>query len=1225
MDIGPDKDSLFKWYLLGATSPEEDQQIEQSLQNENLAEELLLVEEDLIDDYARGLLAPYQRELFEQNFLSTPDRLQNLALAQAAVRYSAKQFATELAEEARPELLAEPAGPEKFPAVPVPSPAPLRDWRWAVRVLYRHRWRIAPYALLVMVIAIGVWRWPRQDSELARGLRALSKAFPLQRPTEARMIGFPHAVWNITRGGKAGGQAPAVDQGKLREAERLLTVESENEDSDALYAQGKLHLAKREFDLAIEYFEKALSYQENDARTHSDLGAALVEKLKNSGDRNKDWSETVNKAFSHLDRALELDGNLLEPLFNRALLYQLQNLNGPAQEAWKKYLEKDPNSPWADEARSYLKDLQQKSSNSGDQRSEGLYRDFTNARAEGNDDRAWRLYNDGYSHYGNYILDRLIDEFLASSTMGKQREAEDRIQILEFIAHLSEERSQDLFINDLVLSYRQANRSQLAMLALGRRLRRSAESLYNKAKYQEVIEIYLEAKSLFTQAHAPPEVITLDYWIAEARLRQSKHNKSIEGLLSVVSECERNHYRWLRALAFNRIAGVLGDQSSYSEALRYCLEAGDEFSRIGDKSGQLRALMNQASLNRYMGKYRDAIYLCQKSLVVLRNEVVVVDPRWVPIIYAIAGWSFSRLRLYSAALEFQKESLRMVEEQKITQAISRYSISLGGIYGRMKDYDTAIAYIERGLNIGRQDEDSAEGQEMINYALLYLGQVYRESGRPAEAIKVHKQAAEFYRKSGWEAQSYLIAKEILLDQIALGEISAAEVQLDIVLGLLEEHRKKILQQSYRNSFFDMEQGVYDIAIGFAYEMLDQPEQAFNYSELSRARSLLDSATLTRQIVNDVDIPEEVLSGSTRPMTIAEIQRRLPQEAQILQYAVLKDHLVAWIVTKDRVESRTIPLDAEHLSIMVNAYLGQVSKPAIEVDQNLRKMSAGLYESIITPVENYLDKKRKLCIVPDKILNLLPYSSLISPHTGKYLIEEYSLLFAPSSTLFIRSTLNAGRRAGKRKERLLSLGNPVFDRSVYDLPDLSSARTEVQEISSIYGAGRSLIGNDATKKTLLKEIERSDVVHLATHYLPVERSPMLSRLILAKGSDSKNERDSILALHEVYGLKLPKARLVVLSACQTNAEQYYDGEGSMGLSYAFESVGVPLIVSSLWQVNSDTTANLMVRFHHLRKMAGESTIDALRKAQIEMLNGSDQRLHHPYYWSAFIVTGGYSRF
>jgi CHAT domain-containing protein len=1229
METRSDQDNLFRWYLLGATSPEEDEQIERRLQNHEINDELQLAEEELIDDYARGVLPLYERELFEENFLTTPERLKNLLMTQAAVRYAATQIVptpeelTDLFTTAVKEYGAERL-PDPPKAVAVSREGRRSDW-W--RTLFGHRRKIASYAALLLVIGLGGWwgLWLLSESEVARGLTILENAFHGQRPTEARITGFGYAVSNIIRGGQAGNQKDIADYRQLDEAESLLLrAARENENGETLHALGKFYLAKREFDKAIDQFEKALTHNPNDLRTHSDLGAALVEKIKNSGDQMRDRPEAVEKAFSHINKALELDGNLLEALFNRALLYQLQNLYGPAREAWKKYLEKDSNSKWADEANSYLKELEQKSSISGEQSYEVLYQDFLVASKSGDGDKAWRLYNDSYRHHGNYITDKLIDEFLVLSSEDKQKEAEDRLQVVEYIARLSQQKSEDLFLSDLGFAYRQATKAQREMLAQGRGLRQSAYNLRSNALHQEAIEAYLKARTLFTRANALPEVITAEYWIAEAQLRQANHNKSLSGLLSVASTCERQRYRWMRALAFNRIAGVLGDQFSYSEALRYCDEAAGEFLSIGDKSGQLRVLMNQASLNRFMGKYRDAINLCQRSLSVMADEEVVGDDRWRAILYAISGWSYCRLGFYSAALEFQKESLRLVEEKKLPQSISRYSVEAGLIYSRLKDYHTAISSIERGLSIGLQQEQSSAGQDMINWARFYLAQVYREAGRPAEAMKILEQAAEFYRKGGWEAQSYHCAKEILLNQIAMGDTASAHRQLGLVLEFLEEHRKKILQQSNRNSFFDMEQPIYDIAIGFAYETLGQPEQAFDYSELSRARSLLDSVTLTRQIVNSFAIPEEVLSGSTRPMTLAEIQPHIPVEAQILQFAVLKDRIVAWVVTRERVESRTIALDTQELSTRVKAYVDEVSKPATEVEPRLRKMSSELYENLIAPIENLLDKKRKLCIVPDKILNFLPYSSLISPRTGRYLIEDYSLLFAPSSTLFIRSTENAGRKARTKAERLLGIGNPVFDRRLFELPDLSSAGVETQKIIDIYGGGTSLIGKQATKESLLREIERANVVHLATHYVPDERSPMLSRLILARASNLKDEADSTLALHEVYRLKLSKARLVVLSACQTNSEQYYDGEGSIGLSHAFESVGVPLVVSSLWQVNSDTTAKLMVRFHSLRKMPGASTVNALREAQIEMLRSMDKR-QHPYYWAAFIVGGGYSRF
>jgi CHAT domain-containing protein/Flp pilus assembly protein TadD len=1215
MDTQPEEENTYKWYLLGATLPEEDDQIEQRLRNEKNYDELLLAEEELIDDYARGMLAPYERDLFEQNFLTTQERHTKLLMAQAAVRYAAKQ----------------PLSAQRGLIVSIiPAVMRLGDWNPA----FVHYWKVATCAALALVVGLGIFRGFRGESDVVKGLAALSDAFREQRPTEARITGFAYAVSAVTRGGSARNQTNLGDYRHLDDADSLLRAAArDNENGETLHALGNLYLAKRDFDKSIEQLEKALTYNPIDSRIHSDLGAALLEKLKNSVDQNKGDPKIVDKAFSHIKKALELDGDLLEALFNRALLYQLQNLSGPAIEAWKKYLEKDSGSKWAEEANFNLKELQLKSSNSGEERYESLYRDFLQARVNRDENNAWRLYNDSYHRSGNYITDKLIDEFLAFSTTDKQtdkqQDAEERIRTVEYIGRLSQQKSGDRFISQLASVYRHATDEQREMLAEGRRLRQSAFDLsFKKASHQEAIESYLKAKALFTRAQVPPEVVTVEYWIAESYLRLANHDKSLQSFLSIAETCERQRYRWMRALTFNRIAAVLGDQFSYSKAIKYCIEAADEFIRIGDRSGHLRVLMNQAGIYRYMGKYREAIELCQSSLI-LAKEVAAADNTWVHVLYGIACWSYCRLGLYSAALEFQNELLRMVEAlnkelDSSHLAISRYSVFAGQIYSRLKEYDAAISSIERALNLGREREDSAVGQDMINFARLYLGQVYREAGKPAEAMKAHEQAAEYYRKRGWDVQSYLIAKEILLDKIAMEDTSSASRQLDIVLELLEEHRKKILQQSNRNSFFEMEQPVYDIAISFAHETLGQPEQAFNYSELSRARTLLDSATLTTRIIKDIEIPEEVLSGSTRPMTLAEIQPRIPIETQILQYAVLKDRIVAWVVTRERIESRTIMLEAEQLSAKVKAYLNLVSKPATEVDQSLREMSSELYENLIAPVEKLFDKKRRLCIVPDKILNFLPYSALISPRTGGYLIADYSLLFAPSSTLFIRSTENADRLAGNRAERLLSVGNPAFDQRIFDLPNLSSAGDEARAIKAIYGSGISLVGKDANKFSLLREVERSDVVHLAMHYVTDERSPMLSRLILAGGSDSKEEAESTLPLHEVYRLKLSKARLVVLSACQTKAEQYYDGEGSIGLSHAFESVGVPLVVSSLWQADSDMTEKLMVRFHSLRKMAGESTVNALRIAQIEMLNSKDKR-QHPYYWAAFIASGGYSRF
>ena len=75
-------------YLLGKLADSEKEQIEQELlANDDFFEEILIVEEELADEYVAGQLSREERADFESNFLATPERQQNLRFAQALNRY----------------------------------------------------------------------------------------------------------------------------------------------------------------------------------------------------------------------------------------------------------------------------------------------------------------------------------------------------------------------------------------------------------------------------------------------------------------------------------------------------------------------------------------------------------------------------------------------------------------------------------------------------------------------------------------------------------------------------------------------------------------------------------------------------------------------------------------------------------------------------------------------------------------------------------------------------------------------------------------------------------------------------------------------------------------------------------------------------------------------------------------------------------------------------------
>lgn len=122
----------------------------------------------------------------------------------------------------------------------------------------------------------------------------------------------------------------------------------------------------------------------------------------------------------------------------------------------------------------------------------------------------------------------------------------------------------------------------------------------------------------------------------------------------------------------------------------------------------------------------------------------------------------------------------------------------------------------------------------------------------------------------------------------------------------------------------------------------------------------------------------------------------------------------------------------------------------------------------------------------------------------------------------------------------------------------------------------------------------------SEYLP----GLLSGLVLAGAnnppSDDRPEFDGILTASEIETLDLNATDLVVLSACETGLGKVAGGEGLTGLQRAFHMAGARSCISSLWKVDDKATQEIMSRFYRYYWHEGQSKMDALRNAQLDLL-------------------------
>jgi len=258
------------------------------------------------------------------------------------------------------------------------------------------------------------------------------------------------------------------------------------------------------------------------------------------------------------------------------------------------------------------------------------------------------------------------------------------------------------------------------------------------------------------------------------------------------------------------------------------------------------------------------------------------------------------------------------------------------------------------------------------------------------------------------------------------------------------------------------------------------------------------------------------------------------------------------------------------------------------------------------------KDDDLIIIPDQLLNFIPFDALLTKRAGSNNYEELPYFVRQSRisygySLIVLTQLQKLKRRKKRKKLIAFF--PVFKNDYRNLNELKFTKEEKKTIAKYYD-GTFLEGKKATKEAFLKKATNYDIIHISTH---------------ADGGDFKHPAkiefyDAPLSLLEVYGLHF-NSNLMVLSACETGIGKLEKGEGVMSLSRGFSYAGIPNLVVSQWKVNDKSTGILMGNFYKNLKNSNAISF-SLQQAKKDYLDSKDINVYkkNPYYWAGFIFVG-----
>lgn len=1083
---------------------------------------------------------------------------------------------------------------------------------------FSSKWTIAVIVLALAGFGLGVWKTFFDQSNIRKGLLSLRTAYRERRPLESRISSLDYAPFPISRGS---GAAP-INEAELRRAElTLLEAQGKKATAETHHALGQVYLAQKRFEDAVREFEEALKTDSKNSMLLSDMGAAWLERGKLDPNEEKETDnqggkaiEALGHSLTYLNRALEGRDKPALAFFNRALCFQYLRLPVRAQSEWREYLAVDATSPWAHEARRNVELLERRENPSLQTKDQAL-NDFLAAYDRRDDEKSWHLISvtrDDLS--GTSIPQQVLDRYLDASMKDRADEASRQLQVLTYIGELEVKRGGEHYNSDLASICRSMSLRQKAILAEARNLMKTGYRMYEQSQnVTDMLHAFEQAAQTFERAGDRVEVQHARFWTAYSSLSLDTQ-RALDLLMELAEDCVRLRYRWLLMRTTHAVAGAKYNLREYSKSIEYSLQALTLADQVGDQIGAFNALDFLTEVYRAINNHEQAMNSISRSQPLL--DCCAFNPIKIWRHYGIVALSFYSAGFNAAAIEYQEEALRRALVSGDPEMVAISYVHLGLMLGKFGNYTEGLKNVRLGYETAATRADEPLRRRQMAYASLQIGHLYRELGDCENALKNYNESIALYKDQAFLTHIYQAHKGRLLCYIKQKNDSQANAELQTTLSLIANNRSTIFEVENRNKFFDVEQSVYDLGIEHAYEQKDRLT-AFGYSEDSRARSLLDLMLggNFKRGSGDGETSEVV-----DPLQLTEIQQKLPEGNQIIEYSVLENKTLIWVLNKyGDLQVKESGVGRAELESRITSYLHLISNPN-SAPEDLKKRGGELFALLIGPVTPLLDPQKQVNIIPDKILNSLPFDSLVSTSSGNFLVLDYSLSYAPSSSvLALASERVVAMDASNESERILTVGNPSFDQKRYSfLSDLKDAVGEARQVRDSYERGRVLIGPMATKQRLLEELPKSDVAHLALHSIEEPQAEMHSRLVLSKEQEGSSD---VLEASEIYKLRLPRTRLIVLSACQTGSGRYYRGEGTLSLARAFLVSGVPVIVASLWPVDSEATARLMISFHQFRRNELLSTAEALRRSQLQMLNGTEQRFRHPYYWAAFFVFGG----
>jgi CHAT domain-containing protein len=790
--------------------------------------------------------------------------------------------------------------------------------------------------------------------------------------------------------------------------------------------------------------------------------------------------------------------------------------------------------------------------------------------------------------------------------------------------------------------------------------------------------------------------------LGQAHITLGKFRKGIalgqQGL--EIARKVKNHGLESSALAV--LAAYHNEVGEYQQALELGQASLAIAQALQNPRQAVEPLVVLSEVYKQLGEYSKMLEFAQQQLVATRQDR---DRYGEGVALSQLGLAYFAIGNNQKAIEFAQQGLAIFQEAKSFWGQCYALIVLSNGYGALGQYEKAIATAQQSLTIAKQQKNPT----LELYAFNVLASLYRKTDRIKDAISTYQEAltADSQTEASADFVAYAGLARIYRDMnsptVAITHykqaINGIEQIRGNIRGLPLNLQKSFLQdiQNFdRIKNADVYRELADLLI--SQGRIDEAQQVLELLKIQELDDLIpgkrSTNRLTELALNPVE--QEIQTKYSNLIVFGQKVKNCKQDCSTLkrQLTTLREQFEAYqqTVQKALTDGTLVRIDERNkdfiasASKIVNAQPGTVliyplvlsdkvhllwasqggvlSSVTCSVgEQQLNQMIANfqdalqspnnisavkqhgkaLYDCLIKPLKEKgeweKNKIQNLVIAADRAINYIPIGALFD---GKqFLIQRYTF----------SNILNAGLTdvEAKLPQNLSVLGLGIteelddFSALPYVEPELQAIIRSKQNPQGIY-PGNIFIDQTSTASAFEDNLDKYQIVHIATHGKFDPSNPNRSYLLLSTGQPGKGDRYTVTRIQLQENLK--NVHLVVLSACQTaSGESASNGIEIQGMSAAFVRDRAKAVIASLWNVDDASTSLLMQQFYQNLATGKMTKAEALRQAQLSLLQGkltaknAPQRgptlmpigappqrrspsadFSHPYYWAPFILIG-----